>query len=290
MNEKAFQKYLATGEYVPTEDAAPLTDLQKHDRRFHPNGFDPKQGKCKFREALAEGDIVDNVDQDKEDYSGGPKKYLLYLKRTAGQAPDISHLQSAIHDCERALGEEIDAVEVEPLKKSGRDLVYQATVFVKKGAQPPSEERVIEKLNNLSGSYGNKFDVEFVSQVEIEPGKKADIEREESSKKKSGAAKPQKHKDETPDSYVPLHARNSTSEVAEFAIDNGLVKARADEEIEDVSAPDDNGDLEITLSSDDGSGRTVVLPLKAIRKSLNVNAYWEKDPYSGNEAFLIVPD
>ena len=61
MNQKAFEKYLATGEYVPTEDAAPKkrTTLAVHDKRFHPNGFDPKRGRCQFREAMAKGDKSD---------------------------------------------------------------------------------------------------------------------------------------------------------------------------------------------------------------------------------------
>ena len=61
MNQKAFEKYLATGEYVPTEDAAPKkrSSLAAHDKRFHPDGFDPKKGRCQFREAMAKGDKSD---------------------------------------------------------------------------------------------------------------------------------------------------------------------------------------------------------------------------------------
>ena len=67
----ALNKYLATGELVPVEDAAPLTDLQKHDRRFHPNGY--KQGdSCKYRESLARGDSADNLAKaEKEEAAGG---------------------------------------------------------------------------------------------------------------------------------------------------------------------------------------------------------------------------
>ncbi len=60
MNERAFQKYLATGEYVPTEDAAPTT-LAAHDKRFHPKGFDPKKDHCEFREKLAKQDESDII-------------------------------------------------------------------------------------------------------------------------------------------------------------------------------------------------------------------------------------
>ena len=60
MNESAFQKFLATGDFTVTEDAAPKKDptLAAHDKRFHPNGY--KEGdSCKFREALAKGDNSD---------------------------------------------------------------------------------------------------------------------------------------------------------------------------------------------------------------------------------------
>ena len=57
MNIKSFTKYLATGEYVPTADAAPI-DLAAHDRRFHPNGY--KEGdRCDVRASLASGDVSD---------------------------------------------------------------------------------------------------------------------------------------------------------------------------------------------------------------------------------------
>lgn len=60
MNAKAFQQYLATGQYVPTEDASPLSDLERHDRRFHPNGY--KEGDaCKYRESMAKGDNADDL-------------------------------------------------------------------------------------------------------------------------------------------------------------------------------------------------------------------------------------
>lgn len=60
MNESAFQKFLATGDFTVTEDAAPKKDptLAAHDKRFHPQGY--KEGdSCKFREALAKGDKSD---------------------------------------------------------------------------------------------------------------------------------------------------------------------------------------------------------------------------------------
>lgn len=58
MNQRALVRYLATGEYIPTEDAAP-TSLEAHDRRFHPNGFDPKKDHCGLRESMAKGDEID---------------------------------------------------------------------------------------------------------------------------------------------------------------------------------------------------------------------------------------
>lgn len=60
MDAKAFQRYLATGEYTPTEDAAPAS-LAAHDKRFHPEGFNPDKDSCKFRESLAKVDEVDSI-------------------------------------------------------------------------------------------------------------------------------------------------------------------------------------------------------------------------------------
>ena len=57
MNQKAFEKYLATGEYVPTMDA----DLASHDKHWHPNGFDPKKDHCGLREQMAKNDELDDL-------------------------------------------------------------------------------------------------------------------------------------------------------------------------------------------------------------------------------------
>ena len=44
---------------TPVEDeAAPLTDLQKHDNRFHPKGY-KKGDACKYRDEMAKGDHTD---------------------------------------------------------------------------------------------------------------------------------------------------------------------------------------------------------------------------------------
>lgn len=66
-----FLNYLATGEYtpVPVQDAAPdgnPSDLQKHDKRFHPNGY--KDGDhCQYRE---EHNLTPKSDEE-DDLSGG---------------------------------------------------------------------------------------------------------------------------------------------------------------------------------------------------------------------------
>ena len=90
-----------------------------------------------------------------------------------------------------------------------------------------------------------------------------------------------------------MNTRNNALEVAEFAMENGIVKAQEDETLYYVYGPMDNGDLKICLKWEKTDGtdgkRDVVIPLDAIRKALNVNAYWEADPYNGGEKFLIVP-
>ena len=83
-----------------------------------------------------------------------------------------------------------------------------------------------------------------------------------------------------------MNTRNTANEVAEHLIDNGIVALKEDEEIVKTYC-DCNGNLVIELC--DETPRKVVVSLVQIRDVLNVNAYWETDPYSGGEKFLIVP-
>ena len=46
------------------EDAA-LTPLGKHDRRFHPRGFNPESDTCSLRDAMAKGDESDALPDSK---------------------------------------------------------------------------------------------------------------------------------------------------------------------------------------------------------------------------------
>ena len=58
MDEKAFQRYLATGDYAPSAVPAEDMSLVEHDARWHPNGY--KEGdKCLFRANLDKGDKGD---------------------------------------------------------------------------------------------------------------------------------------------------------------------------------------------------------------------------------------
>lgn len=55
--DNRLKAFLSTGEYVPAEDESP-TDLEKHDKRFHPKGY--KEGdSCKYRDELAKKDKAD---------------------------------------------------------------------------------------------------------------------------------------------------------------------------------------------------------------------------------------
>lgn len=76
-------------------------------------------------------------------------------------------------------------------------------------------------------------------------------------------------------------------EVAEYLEDRGLLGNLNGSEI--VSAACTNaGDLVVNLK---GGGKLyVVVPLDFIRETLNINAYWEADPYNGGEKFLIVDE
>ena len=115
MNERAFQRYLATGEYVPTEDAAP-TSLEAHDRRFHPDGY--KEGdSCKYREELARGDNADLVvaeateQIDKEGDIDKPIKISSDIRK------------SSLRDREYAVKNILKAAVKNALSKLGKDSI-----------------------------------------------------------------------------------------------------------------------------------------------------------------------
>lgn len=70
--ENRFNKFLATGEYVAAEDARPKgwkpdpekflkNLLSQHDKRFHPNGFNPETDTCTFREQLDKTNNIDDL-------------------------------------------------------------------------------------------------------------------------------------------------------------------------------------------------------------------------------------
>ena len=70
--ENRFNKFLATGEYVAAEDARPKgwkpdpekflkNLLSQHDKRFHPNGFNPETDSCTFREQLDKTNNIDDL-------------------------------------------------------------------------------------------------------------------------------------------------------------------------------------------------------------------------------------
>ena len=76
-------------------------------------------------------------------------------------------------------------------------------------------------------------------------------------------------------------------EVAEYLEERGLLGDLKGSEI--VSAACTNaGDLVVNLKG--GRKLYVVVPLDFIRETLNVNVYWEADPYNGGEKFLVCPE
>ena len=83
MSQSAIDKYLSMDDGDTTfgrvkqaitrirqiaQDAAETTGgpstLEEHDRRFHPNGFDPNRDHCTFRDNLAKGDQADAIISD----------------------------------------------------------------------------------------------------------------------------------------------------------------------------------------------------------------------------------
>ena len=85
MNTRKFQLYLQTGEYVPAEDAAPAS-LAAHDKRFHPDGFNPEKDHCEFREKMEKGDESDAIPE------GDAPKAESLPKDSAGREVDLQAL------------------------------------------------------------------------------------------------------------------------------------------------------------------------------------------------------
>jgi hypothetical protein len=83
--------------------------------------------------------------------------------------------------------------------------------------------------------------------------------------------------------------RKTKEEVVELAVDEGIVRLRKGESVAAVGKVDGNGNLPFTAKGSGGKTRELTIKLTAVRRTLNIEAYWEKDPYMGGEDFLIVP-
>lgn len=60
---------------IPSDSSSssqPPTDLQKHDAKYHPNGYNPGDN-CKYRENLAKGDEADQLDPENVDGEEAPE-------------------------------------------------------------------------------------------------------------------------------------------------------------------------------------------------------------------------
>lgn len=82
-----------------------------------------------------------------------------------------------------------------------------------------------------------------------------------------------------------MNTRNTASEVADYLIDKGIIALENGEEIVSASC-DGNNNLLVKTSE----GQSIKVSVEDIRKVLNVNVYWECDPYKGGEKFLIFPE
>lgn len=83
--------------------------------------------------------------------------------------------------------------------------------------------------------------------------------------------------------------RKTKEEVVELAVDEGIVRLRKGESVAAVGKVDGNGNLPVTVKGNGGKTRELTIKLSAVRRALNIEAYWETDPYMGGESFLIVP-
>lgn len=79
--DAAVERYLAL-------DAAPV-DLAAHDRRFHPNGFDPKRDSCGLRDELDKGDSPDAAVSPAPQPQGGNSPQNFTKDAILARRPEI---------------------------------------------------------------------------------------------------------------------------------------------------------------------------------------------------------
>lgn len=175
MDNQAFRKYLATGEYVPTEDAdidmtgAAMagwknpkkpsfhkpTSLEQHDKHFHPNGFDPKKDHCRFRDEMAKKDKADDLGEFKM-VGTIPKSEVKAIHK---KSPEAARLE---------IEDQFTPEEIDYLKKNGhwaehKSAIQEMKAFVEGSFDPNSPyymtgmEQTGEEPVPTYGALGNMY-------------------------------------------------------------------------------------------------------------------------------------
>ena len=124
------------------QDASPSNSvsLAEHDKRFHPNGFDPSKDRCKLREELAKGDEADMVWAERlEDSEQNSMKRMIEDAKKALKEYNKDLVDAVLNNGE--CRHEIDAEEYL------RDAIWEGGVYAIKSK--PEDVAVTEAIGDL---------------------------------------------------------------------------------------------------------------------------------------------
>ena len=87
---------------VESEDAEPMTDLQKHDAKYHGGHYDGKS-ECKYRDNMAKGDNADKLDPENVDGEEVDEKVKVKGEGEQRKDSDSSNLAKDLNDAKDAV-------------------------------------------------------------------------------------------------------------------------------------------------------------------------------------------
>lgn len=160
------------------------TDLNNHDKRFHPHGFDPKKDTCKLREDLAKADKADELDPD------ASREYMEAVGRERAAGMSLRDAAKVVLRAAKTINHHISAGDFSPNASKLNDLKAAAPSIM---AMPQSRERddLIDRMKEIAASEQNGFK-DRIGKVEIPAGKPSAAQSGTSGSGGTGSAKPPK--------------------------------------------------------------------------------------------------
>ena len=126
------------------------TDLNKHDKRFHPQGFDPKKDTCKLREDLAKADKADELDPD------ASREYMEAVGKERAAGMSLRDAAKVVLRAAKTINHHISAGDFSPNASKLNDLKAAAPSIM---TMPQSKERddLIDRMKEIAASEQNGF-------------------------------------------------------------------------------------------------------------------------------------